>query len=60
MEPEAIIEALENHGKSFALFVREKAAAVGSTIIYSENGKLIEENPATGEHWMFKPITNAD
>jgi hypothetical protein len=35
-------------GKTFREFVRAKAIAAGSTIVYECNGQCVEEDPKTG------------
>ena len=40
--------------QSMRQFIREKAIAAGSTIVYQEDNNLIEENPATGEKKILK------
>lgn len=36
-------------GKDVEAFVRSRAIQLGSFIAYEENGKIIKENPRTGE-----------
>jgi hypothetical protein len=35
-------------GEAVEAFVRAKAIETGTTIVYRENGKIIEEDPRTG------------
>lgn len=39
-------------------YVRHKAAAAGSSIVYVEDGKFIKENPRTGEKIIFKSVSD--
>jgi len=47
-------------GKTFREYVRDKAIAAGSTIVYVHNDQLIEEDPKNGkiivlkEHFLCK------
>lgn len=43
--------------KALREYVRKKAIAAGSTIIYMEKGKLIEENPKTSQKIKLTPGT---
>ncbi len=40
--------------KSFREYVRNKAVRFGSTIVYMENGEVIEEEPGTGKKTVLK------
>ncbi len=41
-------------GKTFREFVRAKAIAAGSTIVYVSNGQCIEEDPRNGKIIILK------
>lgn len=45
--------------QSMRRFIREKAIAAGSSIVYQEDNYLIEENPATGEKKILKTYPEA-
>ncbi len=49
-----LLENFDAFAEHMAAHVREKAAKAGSTILYSHDGKLIEENPATGERRVLE------
>jgi hypothetical protein len=53
MEPQVRID-FEKMAISFREYVREKAINAGSTIVYVEDGNLIEEDPATNEKKVLK------
>ena len=40
--------------KPFSKYVREKALAAGSTIVYVANGNLVEEDPRSGKLVVLK------
>jgi len=41
-------------GKGISAFVRNKAAKAGSTIVYGENGNIVEEDPRTGKKKVLR------
>jgi len=50
MEPNQLVNIdFEKMRETFPAFVREKAIKAGSTIVYMEDGEIIEEDPRTGK-----------
>jgi hypothetical protein len=45
-------------GKDVEAFVRSKAIQLGSFIAYEENGKIIKEDPRTGQKTVVSPSKN--
>jgi len=41
-------------GKAVEAFVRSRAIRFGSFIVYEENGKVVKENPRTGEKTVLQ------
>lgn len=41
-------------GHGMSEFVRNKAAKAGSTIVYGENGHIVEEDPRTGKKKVLR------
>jgi len=46
-------------GKTFSDFVRAKAVAAGSTIVYVSNGQYIEEDPKNNKITILKKSFSA-
>lgn len=44
-------------GEAVAAFVRARAIEFGTTIVYRENGKIIEEDPRTGVKTVIEDST---
>ena len=42
-------------GKDVEAFVRSRASRLGSFIVYQENGKIIKEDPRTGQKTVLQP-----
>ncbi len=42
-------------GNAVASYVRERAVKAGSFITYKEQGKIVRENPRTGEKVILTP-----
>lgn len=42
-------------GKDVEAFVRSRAIQLGSFVAYEENGKIIKEDPRTGQKTIVQP-----
>jgi len=42
-------------GKQVEAYVRSRATRLGSFIVYKENGKIIKEDPRTGQKTVLQP-----
>ena len=42
-------------GKQVEAYVRSRATRLGSFIVYEENGKIIKEDPRTGQKTVLQP-----
>ena len=54
MEQRKVNFDLATIGKAVEAFVRSRAIRLGSYIIYEENGKIIKEDPRTGQKTVLQ------
>ena len=54
MEQKQVNFNLATIGKDVEAFVRSRASRLGSFIVYEENGKIIKEDPRTGQKTVLQ------
>jgi hypothetical protein len=57
MEPSPVHIDFVKMEKAFEAYVRQKAIAAGSTIIYAIDGQLVEENPKSLKKVVLKTVS---
>ena len=54
MEQKQVNFNMATIGKDVEAFVRSRAIRLGSFIVYEENGKIIKEDPRTGQKTVLQ------
>ena len=54
MEQQQVNFNMATIGKDVEAYVRSRATRLGSFIVYAENGKIIKEDPRTGQKTVLQ------